>query len=94
MSSCAHVLIVKRRGHSEKFDGKKAYASAYFACRSAHLEEEESELIADEVLKRLCTKLAKKKSVPSKEIFKLITFELKRLHADAGFMYAHHLDIS
>ncbi len=84
---CRHVLIVKRKGHTEKFDGRKAYASAYFACQSAHLSEEESELIAQEVHKRLCDTLRTRKQATSQEIFEVISRELKRVHASSGEMY-------
>lgn len=53
-------FIVKRKGHQEHFDERKAYASIYFASRSAHLGEKEAETLANKVVSELKTYLDKK----------------------------------
>ena len=86
--------IVKRRGHTEVYDERKVYGSCYFACRSAHLSEKESE----EISKKVCISVTKwikaKKVVSSSEIFKFLVQELKKHDEDAAFLYETHRDIS
>lgn len=86
--------IVKRKGHSEQFDLRKVYASAYAACRNAHLTEMMSEKIAESVASRMDEWISKKDNVSSQEIFEEITKILKELHPDASFLYQTHRDIS
>ena len=90
----ASLQIVKRRGHTEVYDERKVYGSCYFACRNAHLSEEE----AEEICKKVCAAVAKwiktKKVVSSNDIFKVLTQELKKHNEDAAFLYETHRDIS
>lgn len=86
--------IVKRRGHSEPFDGRKIYASCYAACRNAHLSEMLSEDISDNVQKRIEKWISKKQGVSSEEIFQESISVLKDLHPDAAFLFETHRDIS
>lgn len=86
--------IVKRAGHAEPFDERKAYASCYFACRSTHMREQECELISKAVVSRLRQWLAKKRQTSSTEIFQFIGRELEKINEDAAFMYKAHRDIS
>lgn len=87
-------LVVKRKGHEEHFDDKKAYASCYFACRSTHMAEQECELISGMVVRRLKAFLAKRKRVDSGDIFHFIGEELQKIRPEAAFMYKTHRDIS
>ena len=86
--------IVKRRGLLEEFDPRKVYASAYAACRNAHLSEMLSENIAETVQKRLEAWVEKKDEMSSDEIFQQIIVVLKELHPDAAFLFETHRDIS
>lgn len=86
--------VVKRGGHSEPFDEKKAYASTYFACRSTHMREQECEMISKMILQRLKQDLAKRRETSSGEIFRLIGRELEKINPEAAFMYKTHRDIS
>ncbi len=86
--------IVKRKGHTEPFDPRKVYASAYSACRNAHLSEMMAEKIAESVTAGLKKWIAKKPRVSSQEIFEQVNKVLKDLHPDAAFLYETHRDIS
>lgn len=91
------TVIIKRRGHSEKYEERKVYASCYYACKNAHLHDKECERIASRVAKRI-TKFvrgrSKKQRVTSTDIFDKISKELRKEEEDAGFLYATHRDIS
>lgn len=88
------LCIVKRRGHCEAYDERKVYGSCYYACRSCHLSEKESEEICSKVCRSVNKSLRHKKEVSSNDIFNLITKELKKHNEDASFMYETHRDIS
>ena len=88
------LRIVKRKGHTELYDHRKVYGSCYFACRNAHLSEQESEGICDKVSAAVTKSVAKKKDVSSSEIFRLLIKELKKHNEDAAFLYETHRDIS
>ena len=88
------LCIVKRKGHCEIYDDKKVYGSCYFACRSSHLNEKESESISNKVCKSVNKWVKSKKEVSSNTIFRHITKELKKYNKDAAFMYETHRDIS
>lgn len=86
--------LVKRKGHTEKFDQKKAYASVYWACRSSHLSEQEAELLAEKIMKSLSQWLEEKQNISSNQIFQFIGHELSKLNSDAGYMYKTRRDLS
>lgn len=86
--------VVKRKGHFEEFDEKKAYGSVYWACKSSHLGAEKCELISQKVVDSLKQKTSDKKEVNSDEIFEFISKELEKHHKDAAYMYRTHRDIS
>ena len=88
------LQIVKRKGHTELYDERKVYGSCYFACRNAHLGEQESEAICNKAVPAITRLVAKKKIVSSDEIFKRIIQELKKHNEDAAFLYETHRDIS
>ena len=87
-------LIIKRRGHLEKFDERKVYASAYASCLSASVNVIEAEGISEKVTFRVKKWLRTKKRISSDEIFKQIVNALKKLNNDAAFMYETHRDIN
>ena len=88
------LVIVKRRGHTEIYDERKVYASCYFACRNAHLSEEESEQISAKVSAKVTSLMEKKDRIYSNEIFKLLVDELRKENDDAAFLLETHRDIS
>ena len=87
--------VVKRKGHREKFDDKKLYASVYAACvLTESMPEKQCEKIAAAVSKDVKRWIANKKEVNSNDIAKQVTQILARHHKDAAFMYETHLDVS
>ena len=88
------LQIVKRKGHTELYDERKVYGSCYFACRNAHLSEQESEAICSKAAPAITKFVAKKKIVSSDDIFRAIITELKKHNEDAAFLYETHRDIS
>ena len=92
--SAQGFLIVKRKGHTEKYDERKVYASAYFACRNAHLSEKESEKISAKVATAVTAAMKKRRSASSDAVFAAIIGQLDKLNEDAAFLYETHRDIS
>lgn len=86
--------IVKRKGHKQKFDERKIYASVYAACLSAHVDKEEAEATANLVAREIKKWLEGKKEITSDQIFSKVGEELGHLNKDASFMYTTHRDIS
>jgi transcriptional regulator NrdR family protein len=85
------ATIVKRKGHTEKFDEKKVYASVYAACTSAHYHETECESVADEITGKIKKMLHGKKSVNSGSIRKEVAKLLHKKDKDLAFFYEFHL---
>lgn len=83
--------VVKRRGHIERFDRKKVYASIYAACASYHLEEKSCENIAEKTSKKLDEKIKNKKEIKASEIHALVLSELKKINSELAFFYDKHL---
>ncbi len=88
------LQIVKRKGHTELYDKRKVYGSCYFACRNAHLSEQESKDICSKVCTAITKWIKAKKVVSSNEIFRILIQELKKHNEDAAFLYETHRDIS
>ncbi|MDP3993607.1 MAG: ATP cone domain-containing protein [bacterium] len=86
--------IVKRKGHTEPFDSRKIYGSAYSSCRNVHLSEIQSEKIAEAVELRMKKWIEKQEQVSSEDIFQEVIKILKELEPDAAFMYETHRDIA
>lgn len=86
--------IVKRKGHKQKFDERKIYASVYAACLSTGIQKEEAEATANLVSRELKKWIESKEEVTSDEVFKNVSAELKHLNKDAALMYTTHRDIS
>ena len=57
------LKIVKRKGHTELYDERKVYGSCFFACRNAHLSEQEAEEICNKVCASVAKWIGKKKIV-------------------------------
>ncbi len=88
------VHVVKRRGgHLEQFDERKAYASVYWSCRSAHLGEQDAEAIAEMVVSSLKAFLRDRRTIDSSEIFLFIYEQMQSLNYEAAYMYKTHLDL-
>ena len=87
------VLVVKRKGHKEKFDERKVYASCYAACMACRIHEKGCETIAHKVTTTLKKWLGGKKAVDSKQILQRVHQELKKVHKEAAYMYNTHRDI-
>ena len=90
----AEIKIVKRKGHMEVYDERKIYGSCYFACRNAHLSEEEAEAISGIVTAFVTKWIIRRRIVTSSEIFRVLTHELSKHNEDAAFLYETHRDIS
>jgi len=88
------MIIVKRRGHTEKFDQRKLYASIYSACMAAQMTEKACEEYAKLVTEKVKKDLKKKQSTDSKTIFKLAIKHLRKKSKDAAFLYETHRDVS
>jgi len=88
------TTIVKRKGHSENYDSRKVYASAYAACLTVHMHHGEAELVADKVSKDLDEWLKSKKEVNSQDISNQVTLSLEKYNPDAAFMFKTHKDLS
>lgn len=88
------TVIVKRGAGAEHYEERKVYASAYFACRNAHLDEKTAEKISAKVASSITARIKKEKIISSDRIFKMITEELRNHNDDAAFMYETHRDIS
>jgi len=86
--------VVKRKGHKEKFDGKKVYASVYWACKTTGMGEQKCEKVSGEVLKEVKKWIEDKPVVDSAEIFNRITEKLKKISKDISYMYSTLRDIS
>lgn len=86
--------VVKRKGHNEKFDGKKVYASVYWACKTTGLHESQSEKISSSVLKEVKKWLEGKPAVNSNDIFRIVSEKLEKLDKEVAYMYSTLRDIS
>ena len=88
------IHIVKRKGHKERFDDKKVYASCFAACLNVHMEKHKAEKCADKATKDVKKWISKKKETTSDKIFKEVVKALKRYDRNAAFMYETHRDLS
>ena len=87
--------IVKRKGHKEKFDERKIYASCYEASLGCcNYDKKKVEKICEKVTKSIKLWIKNKNIVNSNQIFKQVIKELKKLSKEAAFMYETHRDIS
>lgn len=86
--------IVKRKGHKEKYEERKVYASVYAACLTLRMTDEQAELIAEMVSHETTQEFKKDKEVSAHEIHKFVAKALKKYDPDAAYMYDTHKDIS
>ena len=93
-SKLLHRHVVKRRGHLEKFDDRKIYASAYAAALTAHLTPKRAEEIACEVCNAIGKWVAAHTMVTAHMIYEQIVKELRKHDKNAAFMYETHTDLS
>jgi len=85
------AIIVKRKGHFEKFDEKKVYGSVYAACASAHYDERLCEKNAEEITSRVKKFVKNKKKIDSIQIRKKVEELLKKKNKELAFFYEQHL---
>tara|TARA_Y100000310_G_scaffold251715_1_gene258312 strand:- start:31802 stop:32080 length:279 start_codon:yes stop_codon:yes gene_type:complete len=85
------AIIVKRKGHKEKFDEKKIYGSVYSACASALYPEQKCEKTANQIMKKIIRLVANKKQINSSQIRKKIEQELTKKDKELAFYYEQHL---
>lgn len=85
------AMVVKRKGHKEKFDERKLYASIYAACASAHYDEAACEKIAGKVTKKIVSSFKKKKEIQTAEIHKRTEAEIRKTNKELAFFYDQHL---
>lgn len=86
--------IIKRKGHQERFDERKVYATCYAACLNAHVDKADREKICDNVAKEIAKWVKLREEVTSHHIFKQVIRLLKKHDKNAAFMYETHRDIS
>jgi len=85
------TLVVKRKGHKERFDERKIYASIYAACASAWYSEIHCENISGKVTKRIKNSLKNKNEIRASLIKRKIISELKKIDKRLVFYYEEHL---
>ena len=86
--------VVKRKGHTEKFDARKIHRSCYRACVGSHLARKEAREICRKVTKAAKQWVKKKPMVTTKQIHVFVAKELRKHNKEAAFMYETHRDIS
>jgi len=84
-------IVVKRRGHRERFDERKIYGAVYAACASARYDERRCEKTAEEVTEKIKELVRGKKEIHSLEIRKKVESELKKIGEELAFFYQQHL---
>lgn len=85
--------VVKRRGHKEKFDERKVYASVYEACHAAGLSTKQAEKMGEKTAAHIKKWMEKKEAVDAHEIHRETTRIVSTMNKDAGFMYGLHRDV-
>ncbi len=88
------VHIVKRKGHTEKFNPGKIHRSCYRACVGSHLTRNEAKKICDAVTAAAKRWIRKKHIVTSIQIHKFVAKELRKHNKEVAFMYETHRDVS
>lgn len=87
--------LVKRRGHTERYDERKAYAACYAAALATQLHAQDAEKLSAAVSKELTAWMRKqKRCVPSDEIFQQLVSLLRKRDPNVAFMFASHRDVS
>ena len=87
--------IVKRKGHKERFDERKVYASCYEATLSCcNYDKKKTEKICEQISRSVKKWMANKTAITSEQIFKFVIKKLRKHSKEAAFMYESHRDIS
>ena len=86
--------IIKRKGHQERFDERKVYATCYAACLNATINKTDTETICNQVAKEIAKWIKTRDEVTSHHIFKQVIRLLKKHDKNAAFMYETHRDIA
>ena len=86
--------IIKRKGHQERFDERKVYATCYAACLNADINRADTDKICDRVAKEIAQWVKTREDVTSRHIFKQVIRLLKKHDKNAAFMYETHRDIA
>ena len=87
-------VLKRKRTHSEKFDPLKLHASIVAACLTVRTLEGEAHLAAERVTRHVIDWLSTKTEVTSSDIRRVAASHLERYHAEAAYMYEHHLLIA
>lgn len=86
--------IVKRKGHKERFDERKVYASVFAACMTLRMSDEEGEMIAHMVSHEVSDEFKTVHEVSSHSIHNFVVKSLKKYNSDVAYIYDTHRDIS
>lgn len=87
------IQIVKRKGHEERFDERKLYASIFAACMTIRMTDEEAETISTMVTDDIKKIISTKKEVTAHMLHSEAAKSLKKYHPEAAYMYDTHKDI-
>ena len=86
--------IVKRKGHKERFDERKVYASVFAACMALRMSDEEGEVIANLVSHEVAEEYKTVHEVSAHTIHNFVTKSLRKYNSDVAYIYDTHRDIS
>lgn len=87
------VIVVKKKGHAEKYDDGKVFKSIYSATLNCHLPEEEAERIAEKLTFTIDAWVNGKKSITADQIEMEILKYLELENSEIVLMYQHHKNI-
>lgn len=79
--------IINRRGHKERFDERKVYASCYAACLAARCMPSEAEQICEKLAMHIKIWIKKRKEINSDQLFKEVIKHFRKLNKKAAYMY-------
>ena len=88
------IHVIKRKGHLQKFDERKVYASCYFACLNCHMVKMKAEKLCEKVTRDIKLWIKNKRKVSSDDIFRQMIKVLRKYDDDAAFMYETHRDVN
>lgn len=84
-------VVVKRKGHKEKYDEKKVYGSIYAACASAHYDEMQCEKLSEQITGKINKFVKNRKIIQSTKLREKIENELKKKDEELAFFYEQHI---
>jgi transcriptional regulator NrdR family protein len=85
--------VVKRAGHSEEYDERKVYASAYSACLMVRESHETAEMIAAKVTELVNEWLQSKHEITTDDLRRKISEFLKLFDDDAAHIFKHQRNL-